>query len=284
MAPAPEDNTTVRHDLVLRWLDHQLIGPDKALVGNVDDLELIEEAGEWWVTGVMSGPASLSGRFPGRLGSWLGAVWRRLDQSGNPGPVVVPIEHVTRVGSDIELDPGAARELAATFALERWLRRFVISRIPGATGGDGSEAAGAASPGSVEGAAGSTSRATGQSRIRGPLAGSTTVSAVIGRHVVGQDRRDLGRVCELRCLGRPHERVQVPIRLTHLQYTSHVVASGLGYGADRDQGPLLVNLMLRWWHRHDRLLDIDDLKGRGLREAPLVVTSPEHHQHPHAVA
>ena len=122
-------NRPARLDVVLRVLDHQVVGPDKELVGNIDDLELTPAGEALAVTGSPSGrsPQPATTR---RLGTWVGAVWRRLSTDSDPRPVVIPLGHIAAVGSAITVDRPSARALAESFDLEHWLRRFVVSRIP----------------------------------------------------------------------------------------------------------------------------------------------------------
>lgn len=55
-------------DLVLRLLDHQIVGSGGELLGEVDNLEMMEIDGDLMVTGIVVGPAGLGPRLPGKLG------------------------------------------------------------------------------------------------------------------------------------------------------------------------------------------------------------------------
>ena len=131
-------------DLVLRVLDHQIVGHDgRLLLGNVDDLELSPQGADLAVTGLATGPPALARRLPGRLGSWTGLLWHRLRPEADPPATVIPIGHVTDVGSAIRVDQAAARGVEAALGLEHWLAEQVISRIPGSrVGGEEREAVG----------------------------------------------------------------------------------------------------------------------------------------------
>ena len=271
---------SVRLDLVLRLLDHQILGPDQELLGNVDDIELLDADSGLFVTGIAIGPASLAQRLPGRLGDWLYAIWRRLHPDRDPKPLVVPIERVTKIGSAVEVDGGAARALAETFGLEQWLRQYVISRIPGAQGG-GDERDEEQGPPDQPG--GDRDAPHGHP-IRSPLPGALVVSALVGRTVVDEStRKELGRLCEIHAAAKPLDGRQAAMRVTHLQYGRHQRGSELGYSADRKQGPWLVAVAFRRWQRDNRVVPVALVRDLGGPDAPVVVTSTTDLRHPHAV-
>lgn len=265
---------TTRHDVVLRILDHQVTGSAGELLGNVDNLELVGDASDLRVTGLMVGPAALSERLPGKAGEWTYAVWRRLHPSADPLPTVVPLHHVTRIGPTIELDAEGSRALAATFGLERWLRRFVISRIPGATAGDDKDVIDlAADPNTGSGATAVDLTPSSEGRA---------ISRLLGLPVHDEGGADVGRICELRCAGRPADERQETMRVTHLQVARHMSGSELGYGADPSQGPRLLGALIRRWQRDDRLIPMDALTTVDLDTPRIVVSSSASLWHPHA--
>ena len=122
--------------LGLRLLDHQILGREQEMLGNVDDVALEERDGRL----VAVGPAPGAGRVgaaPTRCARPVGpAVTRRLDPREDPRPLVLPLDHVLAVGSAVHVDPWAERLLAGTEGLELWLRRHLVARIPGARGGE----------------------------------------------------------------------------------------------------------------------------------------------------
>ena len=122
-------------DLGLRLLDRQLVGSEDELFGNVDNALLETVDGELAVTALVCGPAALGPRFGGRTDVWMRSIWRRLRPERDPAPVVIPMTHVVSVGSAVTLDDHAQQLVADGAQLERWLRYYLISRIPGATGG-----------------------------------------------------------------------------------------------------------------------------------------------------
>lgn len=260
-------------DLVLRVLDHQIVGPRRELVGKVDDLELSWTADAFVVTGLVVGPGGLSQRLPGRLGAWVGAVWRRLSTGSEPQPVVVPTTQVTDLGSAVELTEAAVVALQRSFGLERWLRRYVVGRIPGAKGGDHDEALdsgdGPATP--------TMSRADlTEPPVRPPAPGAQWLSALLGAPVLDEDGHRLGDLIELHT-GIGNERWT----LTHLQVTHSPLGTELGYHADPHQGPALLRRAFRHLQRHDVLVPVGEITEIRTEPARVVVTRSGARRHPH---
>ncbi|HET7398664.1 MAG TPA: hypothetical protein VFJ94_09085 [Intrasporangium sp.] len=248
--------------MALRLLDHQIVGPRGQLLGNVDDLELVEADGALMVTGLLVGPAALGERLPGRLGEWVQAVWRRLHR-GPDEHVVVPMEQVTRVGSAVTVTEDAAQALLGTFGLELWLRRHVVSRIPGAKGGDDAE-----DPEAGEQASGERQR----EEVLVARPGGHPASGLLGARLVDGQGRDLGRVSELRCVGPPAHGPQAPLRVTHLHGTPHSAGARLGYGAtDAVQGPALLAALWRLRHRDDPVIPVEDISAVDWQAGTVVV-------------
>ena len=259
-----------RHDIVLRLLDHQIVGPDDQMLGNVDDLVLVRTKEQWLVTGIMVGPPALANRLPGKLGTWTGAIWRRLRPDPDPAPLVIPMSDVTRIGSAVTVNESAAQRLADAFGLELWLRTFVISRIPGAKGGgeDDQPHADARRPKSA------TSRT-------GTPKDTSSVSDVVGARVLSQSGAVLGTVTDLRCTGRPRAQPQESLRVTHVQYGPHTVGSELGYTDDRTQGPLPLGALIRWWQRGERLAPLADVVAVDPQAGTVTIARETGHVHPH---
>ena len=116
--------------LGLRLLDHQILGRDQEMVGNVDDVALEERDGRLVAVGLLRGPGAWARRQPGALGRWGRAVWRRLDPREDPRPLVLPLDHVLSIGSAVHVDPWADAFLAGSDGLELWLRRHVVGAHP----------------------------------------------------------------------------------------------------------------------------------------------------------
>ena len=123
-----------QYDAGLHLLDRQIVDRNGAPIANVDDLELTERAdGRLAVSALLVGPGALGPRLGGRLGRWTVAIWRRLRPDVDPSPGRIDAGLVNGTDSAVHLSV-AIRDLDRTGldGLERWLRRYVIDRIPGA--------------------------------------------------------------------------------------------------------------------------------------------------------
>jgi hypothetical protein len=103
-------------------------------VAKVDDLELVVRAdGRLAVSALLVGPGAFGPRLGGRLGRWTVGIWRRLRPDVDPSPGRVDAALVTGTDSAVHLSVAAADlDPTGLDGLERWLRRYVIDRIPGA--------------------------------------------------------------------------------------------------------------------------------------------------------
>ena len=267
-APRHSVNPPARLDVVLRVLDHQVVGPEKELVGNIDDLELTPAGEALAVTGGAVGIGALSQRLPGRLGSWVAAIWRRLSTDSDPRPVVVPVGHITAVGSAITVDDPSTRALAESFGLEHWLRRFVVSRIPGAKGGS--------DPEREDGDGPPRPVTVLEPPTRPPQPGCRWVSDLLRAPVVDDTGHRLGAVIELRC-----DATSEPWRVTHIQCTQSVLGTELGYHADPDLGPHLLQRFFRRIQRHDLLIPVAQVTEVRLDPVRIIVETRDDRRHPH---
>jgi hypothetical protein len=225
--------------LGLRLLDHQILGREQEMVGNVDDVALVERDGRLVAVGLLRGPGAWAHRQPGALGRWGRAIWRRLDPREDPRPLVLPLDHVLAIGSAVHVDPWADAFLAGADGLELWLRRHVVGRLPGARGGDhpfGGDLA-------------SVPRQDADLDL--PKDGHL-LSGLIGARVVRADGTDAGRVVEVRAEQVTEMSSRVgPLVVTSLLHGPRRLGGELGYREDPRMGPLLLGSALRWWHRHD---------------------------------
>ncbi|MFL6169153.1 MAG: hypothetical protein ACJ711_05735 [Ornithinibacter sp.] len=235
--PLPEPGAALA--LGLRLLDHQLLGQEQEMLGNVDDVVLEERDGRLVAVGLLRGPGAWANRQPGALGRWGRAVWRRLDPRADPRPLVLPLDHVLRIGSAVQVDPWAATYLAATDDLELWLRRHLVGKVPGARGSDQL----------LEGHPPSLPQQHADLELP---AGSHVLSSLIGARVIHGDGSDAGRVVEVR--GAPvtpmASRVG-PLLVTSVVHGPRRLGGELGYREDPTMGPRPLGAALRWWHRHD---------------------------------
>lgn len=260
---------TERIPLVLRLLDHQLVGSDDELLGNVDDLVLEPRGGDLWVTGLLSGPPALARRQGGRGEVWVDAVWRRLHPLEHPQLVGVPLASVTRLGSDIRLDAPASALLGRNLGLERWVREKVVSRLPWATGGgDEDEERRRASAGHGVG-------------FLVPL-DAPTVSRLVGARLRTTAGEDVGEVIEVVAEGVRDGRPAGPMRVVALVVSRRRLGTELGYTLT-PQGPALLRHLLRWWHRDDRHVRAEDLTGLDWGTRTLTVRDGAELRHPHDV-
>lgn len=226
-------------DLDLRLMDHQLVGPSGALLGNVDDLVLREDRTGVLVIGLVTGPGALGPRQPGRLGRWLVAVWRRLDRREHPQPPMVPMSHVRDIGSAVTVSDRAERLLHETAGLEQWLQRHVIGRVPGAKSGD-------------DRLAGTATYPAADHEEHDRPEGTRLLSELLGVEVVDREGHHLGTVFEVRAEAFERSGLEVGrLRVASVVFGPRTLGGGLGYRTVRDQGPWALALLLHWWHRDD---------------------------------
>jgi hypothetical protein len=120
-----------QYDAGLHLLDRQIVDPDGLPVANVDDIELVVRPdGRLAVAALLCGPGALGPRMGGRLGRWTTAIWRRLRPEEDPRPGRIDAQLVT--GTDSAIHVAATVDELRVDGLERWVRRYVINRIPGA--------------------------------------------------------------------------------------------------------------------------------------------------------
>ncbi|MFI2435290.1 PRC-barrel domain-containing protein [Streptomyces sp. NPDC018693] len=118
-------------DAGLELLDRQVLDSRGTPLGKVDDL-LFTEAdanGPPALTALLIGQRAFGARLGGRLGQW----WTRLAErlSGRQGPFEVPVAAIDEIGTVVRLS-SPAEAFPRLTAPERWLRRNVVSRLPGA--------------------------------------------------------------------------------------------------------------------------------------------------------
>jgi sporulation protein YlmC with PRC-barrel domain len=112
-------------------LDRQIVDRTGALVGKVDDVELVIHPGRApRVSALLVGQEPLGERIGGALGATLAGSARRLRGDDESAPIRIPYEMVADVGSAITLS--VVRDMLTEPALEVWLREHLIGRIPGA--------------------------------------------------------------------------------------------------------------------------------------------------------
>jgi sporulation protein YlmC with PRC-barrel domain len=119
-------------DAGLELLDRQILDPDGRMAGNVDDLTLSwREAGAPpFVSEILAGPGALSRRLGGRLGRWTGAIHQRLQDQHLEGPASMGFGIVSHLDEAVHVTVGY--EDLPTHAVESWVRKRIVDRIPGA--------------------------------------------------------------------------------------------------------------------------------------------------------
>jgi hypothetical protein len=117
-------------ELVSEVLDNQLVDRNEVRMGRADGVvAVLRKDQPPRLAYIESGPITLAGRLHPRLGRWLANVVSKCDLTYLES-YRVPWPKVLDVGIDIQLDLEA--EHTAAFAWERWLRKHIIGRIPGA--------------------------------------------------------------------------------------------------------------------------------------------------------
>ena len=235
--------------LGLRLLDHQILGRDQEMFGNVDDVALEERDGRLVAVGLLRGPGAWAHRQPGALGRWGLAIWRRLDPREDPRPLVLPLDHVVAIGSAVHVDPWADGVLSRSDDLELWLRRHVVGRIPGARGGDHPFGGNLTSSPSSE-----------PDQDLDLPSDAHLLSALIGAQVLRADGSPAGRVVEVRATQATPLTSRVgPLVVTSLVCGRRRLGGELGYREEREMGPAPVGAAVRWWHRHAAVTRWEDV-------------------------
>jgi hypothetical protein len=260
-------------ELVLRLLDHQLVGIDGELVGNVDDLLLEERPNGLFVTGLLSGPPALARRQGGLGERWIDAIWRRLRPEQDPPVEAIALNAVTRLDSAVHLDEDATRVLIRSDLLEEWLREHVVSRLPWVTGEP--------FPAWTEDQERSTRPSRATAFVVEP--GSPTLSRLLGSMVRTARGEEVGEVVEV--LARPVDQGKDRLGLlavTALVCSHRHLGQELGYTMT-PQGPRAVNLLVRAWHKGDRHVPIEDVESIRWDDGEVRVREGSDLRHPHEV-
>lgn len=244
-------------DVGLRLLDHQIVGEQDELLGNVDNLELRDSDDGLLVTGLVVGPAGLGPRWParpghwprpprpgaGRFGRWVVAIWSRLNPSSEPQPLVLPMSEVASVGSAVELTEWGATVLAGSAGFELWLRRYLVGRLPGAKGGE-DRLAGQPIPEALP------------ERPSGLHPDARMITDLLGAEARTAAGRPLGVVLDVGCEAFERGELVGRLRVTSLLCGTHQVGARLGYAENADMGPWLVARLVRRLHQGDRRVPI----------------------------
>ena len=116
-------------NLVADVLDEQIVDSKGRQAGRVDCIVLELRADKPpRLAYIEISPITLLSRFNRRLAQWYARHDRKLGE-GRGAPVRIPWSRLTRDGPGFVMDLDA--ESTPIFALEDWLRRHIVERIPG---------------------------------------------------------------------------------------------------------------------------------------------------------
>jgi len=114
--------------LVRDILDNQLLDAKGENAGKVDGIVLELRDGEPpRVRYVEVGPITLARRLNRRLGRWVARRDKRFGE-GRGAPIRIPLTRISLDSPSLGLD--VAAESTPIMALELWLRRTIVCRIP----------------------------------------------------------------------------------------------------------------------------------------------------------
>ena len=116
-------------NLVADVLDELLMDSKRRQAGRVDGIVLeLRDGKPPRLAYVEVSPITLLSRFNRRLGHWYARHDRKLGE-GRGVPVRIPWSRLSREGPTLVTDLDA--ESTPIFALEDWLRRRIVEKIPG---------------------------------------------------------------------------------------------------------------------------------------------------------
>jgi hypothetical protein len=161
--------------------------------------------------------------------------------------------------------------LASSYGLEHWLRRYVVSRIPGATGGEDQLAGEPVVP------------VLDEHRELAIHADARLCSDLMGAAVLDADGRRLGQVFEIHCEAFERTGLEVGrLRVAALTYGRRNLGAELGYTPDRHQGPALVHSLFKLWHRDDRRVPMNGVAAIDWNARTVKLSRSADPVHPHA--
>jgi hypothetical protein len=118
-------------NLVRDCLDKQLVDQNDRNLGKCDGIIMrLEEGRQPEITHIEVGAVTLASRVHRRFGDWAAALAKRWGIA-EYDPFRVPWTKVVVTGVTVTV--GVNSEETAALAWEKWLRRNVIGRIPGAS-------------------------------------------------------------------------------------------------------------------------------------------------------
>jgi hypothetical protein len=118
-----------RFALVQQVVDKQMVDRSGRRCGKADGLVMvIDGEGPPRITAIQVGGGTLASRLDPRLGRWAAALARWLGVRGGR-PARIAWSHVARIDREVTLDLDSER--SALSAMETWVRRELIERLPG---------------------------------------------------------------------------------------------------------------------------------------------------------
>ncbi|WP_208868651.1 hypothetical protein [Microbispora triticiradicis] len=243
----------------LHLLDRQVVREsDDRLLCKVDDLE-VRPGDRPYVTAILSGPLALGPRLGG-LPGWLMTETDRLFRGeARPGPYRIDMSLVTDVGSAVRV-AGHPQDLA----LERWLTRNVVGRIPGAAGTPEQDAPESTAQDVPENTAGDASEKTLRVREREEDRPDTMrLGGLLGRTVRGPSGEVAGDTADVRLVqdGPLLAEVRQAFRLAGLLIARR--RAGRLFGYERGPGlwrPSLLGALVRRMHGEIRYAEWDQIE------------------------
>jgi hypothetical protein len=162
------------------------------------------------------------------------------------------------------------RALEENAGLELWLRDKVVSRLPGAQkrpdGGDRRHAVPTTRERHEE-------LACAEDALR--------LSRLLGAEVLTASGERVGTVVEATAEAFERRGLELGrLRIVELVSSQRHLGEELGYTM-APQGPALLRVLLRWWHRGDRRLSMDDVERLDWQARRLVLNSRARPRHPH---
>lgn len=238
----------------LHLLDRQVVRDrDGRLLCKVDDLE-VRPGDRPYVTAILSGPLALGprvGGVPGWLITQTDELFRREE---SPGPYRIDMSLVSDIGSAVQV-AGDRQDLA----LERWLARNVVERIPGAAGTEEQEA---------------PEKALQVRERQEDRPDAMRLGALLGRTVRGPSGEVVGGVVDVRLVqdGPVLGEVQQAFRLDGLLVARR--RAGQAFGYERGPGlwrPSLLGALVRRLHGEIRYAEWERIESLDDEEVRLAV-------------
>ena len=230
----------------LDLLDRQIVTSDGRMISNVDDIELEERAdGTLIVSGFLVGPGALGPRVGGALGFVTVSLWSRLTGRDSDDPRRIDYAHVIDISTVLTVDE--SRKVVDIDGLETWARDRVIAALPGASGDADLVSAneGTSRLDSGPGQSGDRHRFTQLAGMRVSFANGDVGDQVTDVRFARADTR--GHLPKLTTEG--------------LIIGRNRPGSLFGYDRRRQQGPWLIQMILRVVHRHTGYVEWTDVAG-----------------------